>query len=101
MIGKWASNDLAESTFAGVTAQIQSMGINIGLCAAAAVSDCDRNGFLHRGTIGNQIKRKSSRNTHKKKKENKRGLYNNLPKELQVILMMTCIEDAPETKKIE
>jgi len=64
MIGRYASNDLAESSFAGVTAQIQCYG-RIGLCAAAAVSDCNRNGFLHRGTIKKQIKRKSSKNTNK------------------------------------
>ena len=77
------------------------MGVlDCALCAAAAVSDCDSKGFLHHGTIVNQIKRKSSRNTHKKKKEKKWGLYHSLPKELQVTLMMTCMEVAPETRKL-
>ena len=59
MIGKMASNDLAKSSFAGVTAQVQCYG-RIGMCAAAAVSDYDRHGFLHRGTLAKQIKRKST-----------------------------------------
>jgi hypothetical protein len=59
MLGKIASNDLAKRSFDGVTTQIQCYG-RIGMYAAAAVSDCDRNGFLHCGSIGNQIKRKSN-----------------------------------------
>ena len=96
MIGKMASNDLAESSFAGVTAQVQCYG-RIGMCAAAAVSDCDRNGFLHRGTLAKQIKRKSN-SSRKRKHEKKRGLYHNLPKELQITLLMVCMEDAPQTR---
>ena len=44
MLGKMASNDLAESLFAGITAQVQCCGC-IGMCAAAAVSDCDGSEF--------------------------------------------------------
>ena len=45
MLGKMASNDLAKSSFAGVTAQIQCFG-RVGMSAAAAVSDTARNGFF-------------------------------------------------------
>ena len=64
MLCKMVSKDLAGSSFAGVTAQVQCYG-RIEMCAAAAVSDCDRNECLHRGSIGNQIKRKSNINKNK------------------------------------
>ena len=54
MLGKMASNYLAESSFAGVTAQVQCYG-RIGMSAAAAVSDVGRNGFLSRGGIKRPI----------------------------------------------
>ena len=51
-----ASNDLAEISFAGVTAQVQCYG-RIGMSATAAVSDFGRNGFLSRGGTKKQIHR--------------------------------------------
>ena len=51
MIDKMASHDLVECLFAGVSAQVQCHR-RIEMCAAAAVSDCDWNEFLHRGTTG-------------------------------------------------
>ena len=56
MLGKMASNDLAESSFAGVTTQVQCYG-RIGMSAAAAVSDVGRNGFLSRSGIKRPIDR--------------------------------------------
>jgi hypothetical protein len=47
LMGKMAVNDRAESSFAGVTAQIQDYGW-IGLANSAAISDMGRNGFLNR-----------------------------------------------------
>ena len=41
----------------------------IGLCAAATVSDCDKNWFLYHGTSGNVTKRKPSRNTSRTKEK--------------------------------
>ena len=49
MMGMMAVNDLAESSFAGVTAQVQCYG-RIGMHAAAAASDMSRNKFLSRPT---------------------------------------------------
>ena len=50
MLGQWASNDFAESAFAGFTAQVQYYG-QIGMSNAAAVSDIVRNLLLnHYGT---------------------------------------------------
>ena len=89
MLGQWASNDLAESSFAGVTAQVQCYS-RIGMCNAAAVSDVARNGFLNRV---------STKSTNKKIKETTCELYHGLPKELQITLLVTCMEDAPETRK--
>jgi hypothetical protein len=45
MMGKMAVNDLAKSSFAGVTAQLQVYG-RVGMHSAAAVSDIERNRFL-------------------------------------------------------
>ena len=47
MLGQWASNDLAESSFAVVTAQVQCYG-RIGMINAATVSNFARNGLLNR-----------------------------------------------------
>ena len=82
-----AVNDLAESSFAGVTAQVQVYG-RIGMYEAAAVSDVDRNNFLSRPTTKKDIK------------EGKRGLFHNLPEELKVTAMIAAMEDAPETRQI-
>ena len=75
---------LAESYFAGVTAQVQCYG-RIGMSNAAAVRDVARNGLLN------------CDGTKKKQKDKKRGLYHGLTKELQITLLMMCIEDAPAT----
>ena len=97
MLGQWASNDLAESSFAGVTAQVQCYG-RIGMSNSAAVSDVARNGFLNRDGTKKQINHATT-STKKKQKDNKRGLYHGLPKELQITLLMMCMEDAPATRK--
>ena len=86
MLGMMAVNDLAESSFAGVTSQVQCYG-RIGLHAAAAVSDMDRNNFLSRPT------------SKKDMAENKRGLFHGLPEELRITSVMAAMEDAPETRQ--
>ena len=45
MLGKTKTNDLAESSFTGVTSQVQTYG-RIGMCNAAAISDMSINGYL-------------------------------------------------------
>ena len=91
-----ASNDLAESSFSGVTAQVRCYG-RIGMSDAAAVSDVGRNGFLSCGGIKRPIDRKiASKNTKAKGKE--RELYFGMVKELQITLLITCMEDAPRTR---
>lgn len=86
MMGMMAVNDLAESSFAGVTAQVQCYG-RIGMHAAAAVSDMSRNKFLSRPTTNNEIS------------NNKRGLFHGLPEELKITAVMTAMEDAPITRQ--
>ena len=66
MLGMMASNDIVESSFAGLTAQIQCYD-RIGMYNAAAVSDTSRNGFLSRPT------------TRKEINEQKQGLYHTIP----------------------
>ena len=97
MLGQWASNDLAESSFAGVTAQVQCYG-RIGMSNTAAVSDVARNGLLNRDGTKKQINHATT-STKKKQKDKKLGLYHGLPEELQITLLMMCMEDAPATRK--
>ena len=96
MLGKITSNDLAESSFAGVTAQVQCYG-RIGMSATVAVSDVGRDGFLSRGVIKSPIDCETIiKNTKSKEKE--RELYFGMVKELQITLLITCMEDAPRTR---
>ena len=68
-----ASNDLSESSFAGITVRVQCY-VRIGMSAAAAVSDVGKNGFLSRGGTNKQIHRETAI-TNKKAKEKERGFY--------------------------
>ena len=96
MVGKMASNDLAESSFAGVTAQVQCY-VRIGMSAAAEGSDVGINGFLRRGGTKKQIHcATASKKTKAKEKE--RELYFGMVEELQITLLIMCIEDAPRTR---
>ena len=82
-----AVNDLAESSFAGVTAQVEVFG-RIGMVKAAAVSDMSRNGFLNRPVTINE-----------KKDPNAYGLFHGLPEELKITAVMTAMEKAPATRE--
>ena len=96
MLRKMASNDLAISSFSGVAAQVKCYG-RIVMSAAAAVSDVGRNGFLSRGGIKRPIDRETA-SKKKKAKEKERELYFGMVKELQITLLITCMEDAPRTR---
>jgi len=84
LLGALAVNDLAESSFAGLTAQLQFFG-RLGLASAAAVSDMARNKFLSRA--------KPEAN------DGNTGLFHQLPGELQVTALMCAIEFAPDTRE--
>ena len=86
MLGMMAVNDLAESSFAGVTAQVQCYG-RIGMHSVAAVSDMSRNDFLTRPT------------TKKAISNDQRGLFHEMPEELRITAVMVAMEDAPETRQ--
>ena len=86
MMGMMAVNDLAESSFAGVSSQVQCYG-RIGMHAAAGVSDIYRNDFLTRPTSKKAIS------------IGKHGLLHELPEELKVTAVMAAMEDAPATRQ--
>ena len=65
---------------------------------AAAVSNVARNGLLNCDGTKKQINH-STNSTKEKQKDKKRGLYHGLPKELQITLLIMCMEDAPATRK--
>ena len=60
LIGMMAVNDLAESAFGGVTAQLEVFG-RAGLAHLAGVSDMQRNGFLERPITKKDIENKEVR----------------------------------------
>ena len=64
MLGQWALNDLAESSFYGVTAQVQCYG-QIDMSNAAAVSNVARNGLLNPDGKKNQINHATTRTKKK------------------------------------
>ena len=59
-IGMMAGNNLAESAFGGVTAQLEVFG-RVGLANAVAVSDIQKNGFLSRPITKKDIENKEVR----------------------------------------
>ena len=78
------TNNLTESSFAGVTYQVQTYG-RIGMCNAAAISNISRNGYLSRPT------------TKKELKEGDRCMFHDFPEELLLNSVMAAMEDAPVT----
>ena len=61
------------------------------------MSDVERNGFLCRGGTKKQIYHATA-STKKKAKEKERELYFGMVKDLQITLLITCMEDAPQTR---
>ena len=77
MLGKMATNDLAESSFGGVTNQLQKYS-RVNITSAAAVSDMQKNNYLTR--------------------DKKKGLFHEFPDEIQIALVLVAMEDAPRTR---
>ena len=86
LMGKMAVNDRAESSFAGVTAQIQDYGW-VGLANGAAISNMSRNGFLDHPLTKTDLKGQ------------RRGLFYSLSQELQLTAVVAAMEYAPTTRK--
>ena len=80
-----ATNNLAESSFAGMTAQVQVYG-RIGMCNVAAVSDMACNGFMHRPTTADDMKRDS-----------RHGIFHWFAQKLQITAVMVVMKQLPAT----
>ena len=78
------TNDLTESSFAGVTSQVQTYG-RIGMCNDADISDMYRNGYF------------SCPTTKKDLKEVNNGTFQDFPEELWLTAIMAAMEDTPVT----
>ena len=78
LLGFMAVNDLSDSSFAGVTSQLQVFG-RIGMASAAAISNMARNGFLERPT------------TNKEMSDNKTSMFHDFPEELQITAIMCAV----------
>jgi hypothetical protein len=85
LMGKMAVNDRAESSFAGITAQIQDYG-RIGYANGAAISDMGRNGFLDLPLTKTDLKGQ------------KRGMFYSLSKELQLTAVVAAMECTNNSK---
>ena len=90
-MGKMAVNDLAESSLAGVTAQLRVYR-RVGMHGAAAVSDIGRNIFLDRGKATKKNKNTQTAAT--------KGLFHDLCEELQLTAVMVAMQYAPRTRKL-
>ena len=78
------TNDPAESSFTGVTSQVQTY-VRICMCNASAIINMSINGYL------------SCPTTKKDLKEGNRGMFHDFPEELQLTAVMAAMEDAPVT----
>ena len=74
-----AVNDLAESSLAGVNAQLQIFG-QIGMASAAAIINMAKNGFLDQPT------------TNKDTSNKKTSLFHDFPEELQITAIMCAVQ---------
>ncbi len=87
LLGNSATNDEAESTLGGTTANIQRFG-RIALSSAGAVIDMKRNAFLKQDAIV----------TKKNPSTNPSGLFHQFPHELQEVIVRVAMKDAPATR---
>jgi hypothetical protein len=88
MLGIRATNDEAESSPGGATAQVQEYG-RINISSAAAISDMNRNKYLQR-----------ERNPPRKKEGAKcQGMFFGLPDDVKHGIVLVAMEDAPSTSR--
>ena len=79
-------NDLVESSFAGVTYQLQFFCI-IRISSAADISDMASNGFLYQPT------------TNKEMSYKKTILFHDFSEELHITAIMCAVQEAPATRQ--
>ena len=82
------TNNLAESSFVGVTYQVQTY-VRIITCNVADIIDMSRNGNL------------SCPNTEKDLQEGNRGMFHNFPEDFWLTAVMNEMEDAPVTHQAD
>ena len=78
LLGFMAMNDIAESSFSGVTSQLQVFGWIV-MSSAAAISNMASNGFLDRTNTNNEVS------------DNKTSLFHDFPEELQITSIMCAV----------
>ena len=86
LLGFMDVNDIADSSFAGVTSQIQVFG-RIGMTSAADISNMASNGFLDRPT------------TNKEMSNKKTSLFHNLTEELQITAIICTVQEYTATRQ--
>ena len=84
LLGFMAVNDLSESSFAGVNAQLQVFG-PIGMASAADIINMSRNGFLDRPNTNNEMS------------DNNTSLFHDFPENLQITAIMCAVQEDPAT----
>ena len=77
-----AMNNLAESSFAGVTVQLQVFG-RIVVASADAIIDMARYGFFYRPTMNKEMS------------DNKKSLFHDFPEDLQITAIMCVVQEDP------
>ena len=87
LLGNTATNDKAESTLGGTTANIQLFG-RIALSSAGAVSEMKQSAFLKQDTIP----------TKKNSTVNPGGLFHQFPHKLRQAIVRVAMKDAPSPK---
>ena len=88
MLGIRATNDEAESSLGGATAQVQEYG-RINISSAAAISDMNQNKYLQQ-----------ERNPPRKKEGAKcQGMFFGLPDDVKHAIVLVAMEDAPSTSR--
>jgi hypothetical protein len=88
MLGKRATNDEAESSLGGATAQVQEYG-RINISSAAAISDMNRNKYLQQ----------ECNPPHKKEDAKCQGMFFGLPDDVKQAIVLVAMEDAPSTSR--
>ena len=89
-LGKYAVNDPAESSFGGLTQQLQCFG-RIALASAGGVAQARWNGDLKRQRTARTAKGKASTSA-------KDGIFHRLPVKMQASLLTMCMAALAETR---
>ena len=86
LLGFMAVNDLADTSFSGVTDHLQVFG-RIEMASSTAIGYMARNGFLYLHT------------TNKETSDKKTSLFHDLPGELNITAIMCAVQEAPPTRQ--